>query len=42
MVISMHRMSVVGCTMEAIEQQEAEHRMLEKSLEEQHVSLIML
>ena len=27
--------------MEAIEQQEAEHRMLEKSLEEQHVSLML-
>lgn len=30
-------MSVVGCTMEAIAQQEDEHSQLEKSLEEQHV-----
>ena len=32
-------MTMVGCTLEAIARQEAEHGQLEKSLEDQHVSI---
>ena len=32
------RLTLVGCTLEAISRHEAEHSQLEKSLEDQHVS----